>query len=200
MFPAISAVLTVVLLNIQVFWDVTLCHLYSSRTTCRTTRASYTRRLETSLFPHLKLFWFSWCKILFLQYGNFLIFKVTKNGCHECQNIETKTSPTLPLISLTQRIYITWSLVYKWLLRNLLSVISQHFFCHFDHRPTQWQFKMLYIIRENFYKICNNISATPDLSDSVLKLNTHSVSKIYASWVQAAAKFIISDVLVSTDL
>ena len=126
MFPAISAVLTVVLLNIQVFWDVTLCHLYSSRTTCRTTWVPYTRRLETSLFPHLKLFWFSWWKILFLQYGNILIFKATNNGCHECQNIETKTSPTLPLISLTQRIYITWSLVYKWhclLFFNIFSAI-----------------------------------------------------------------------------
>jgi len=38
--------------------------------------------------------------------------------------------------------------------------------------------------------ICSNISATPDLSDSVLKLNTHSVSKEYAPWVQAAAKVI----------
>lgn len=122
MFPAISVVLTVILLNIQVFWDVTLCHWYSSRTACQTTQASYTRRLETSLFPHLKLFWFSWWKVLFLQYGNILIFKATNNGRHKRRDIETKTSPTLPLISLAQRIYITWSLVYKWLLWNSLSL------------------------------------------------------------------------------
>lgn len=38
--------------------------------------------------------------------------------------------------------------------------------------------------------ICSNISAIPDLSDSVLKLNTHFVCKVYAPWVQAAARFI----------
>ena len=40
-----------VLLKIQVFWDVKMCHCYGSRTTCRMTQASYPRRLETSLFP-----------------------------------------------------------------------------------------------------------------------------------------------------
>lgn len=94
-----------VLLNIQVFWDVTLCHCYGSRTTCRTTQASYPGRLETSLFPPFEAL------LVFMMKGTFPAKqkqtdipgnKQRMSRVH--QNIGTKTSPNLSHISIAQRI------------------------------------------------------------------------------------------------
>jgi len=93
------------MLNIQVLWDVILCHCYGSRTTCRTTQTSYPRRLETSLFPPFEAL------LVFMMQGTFPA-KQNQNDIpgnkqqlsRVRQNIGTKTSPNLSHISLTQRI------------------------------------------------------------------------------------------------
>jgi hypothetical protein len=99
-----SEVLTVAMLNIQIFWDVTLCQHSSSRTTCQMTQASYPRRFETSFFPPFEAL------LVFIMKGTFPakwkqidIPGNKQQWSRVCQNI-SKTSPNLSDIGLTQRI------------------------------------------------------------------------------------------------